>query len=154
MPGCALCQAELGHGVKLVFETARWRVVRVLDEPAFPGFYRLIWTEHVAEFSALARPERQECMEAVCVVERVLLEHLRPAKINLASLGNVVPHLHWHVIARFEDDSHFPRPIWAAPVRAGELGSLQSAALAPDVLSALDLAVAAALSRWISTSGS
>ena len=38
---------------------------------------------------------------------------LRPAKINLASLGNVVPHLHWHVIARFADDACFPAPIWA-----------------------------------------
>jgi diadenosine tetraphosphate (Ap4A) HIT family hydrolase len=37
---------------------------------------------------------------------------LHPDKINLASFGNVVPHLHWHVIPRFEDDAHFPAPIW------------------------------------------
>jgi diadenosine tetraphosphate (Ap4A) HIT family hydrolase len=46
-------------------------------------------------------------------------EHLRPEKINLASLGNQVPHLHWHVIARFSDDAHFPGPIWASPQRKG-----------------------------------
>jgi diadenosine tetraphosphate (Ap4A) HIT family hydrolase len=153
MRDCALCQADLGRGVKTVFETPRWRVVRVLDEPAFPGFYRLIWTDHVAEFSALARAERQECMEAVSVVERVLLEQLRPAKINLASLGNMVAHLHWHVIARFEGDTHFPRPIWAAPVRAGDVAGAPSAALGADALATVDQAVAAALSRWVSTSG-
>lgn len=151
MPGCALCQADLGAGVLPVFESARWRVVRVLDEPAFPGFYRLIWTAHVAEFSALTRPERAECMEVVAVLERVLIERLRPAKINLASLGNVVPHLHWHVIARFEDDSHFPRPIWAAPIRNDANGD----ARAPDAgaLTLADEAVSSALSRWIATSG-
>jgi diadenosine tetraphosphate (Ap4A) HIT family hydrolase len=53
----------------------------------------------------------------VGAVERVLREALAPTKINLASLGNVVPHLHWHVIARFEWDSRFPAPVWAAPVR-------------------------------------
>ena len=44
-------------------------------------------------------------------------EVLRPDKINLASLGNVVPHLHWHVIPRFADDRHFPAPVWATPQR-------------------------------------
>jgi len=42
----------------------------------------------------------------------VLRQALGPSKINLASLGNMVPHLHWHVIARFDWDSHFPNPIW------------------------------------------
>jgi len=67
----------------------------------------------VAEFSDLDAESRIRCMEAVATVERVLREHLAPAKINLAALGNMVPHLHWHVIARFEDDSHFPAPVWA-----------------------------------------
>jgi diadenosine tetraphosphate (Ap4A) HIT family hydrolase len=44
---------------------------------------------------------------------------MQPDKINLASLGNVVPHLHWHVIPRFADDAHFPSPIWASPQRDG-----------------------------------
>ena len=52
-----------------------------------------------------------------CTVEQALISELQPAKINLAALGNVVPHLHWHVIARFEADSRFPHPIWAAPQR-------------------------------------
>ena len=57
-------------------------------------------------------------MEMVYQVEAAMRQVFRPAKINLASLGNVVPHLHWHVIARFENDADFcPAPIWAAPVR-------------------------------------
>jgi diadenosine tetraphosphate (Ap4A) HIT family hydrolase len=56
-------------------------------------------------------------MDAVVQVEETLRVHLRPAKINLAALGNAVPHLHWHVVARFEWDSHFPAAVWAAAQR-------------------------------------
>ncbi len=112
-PACSLCR-ELG-GV-LVFQAPQWRLIRA-EEPSFPAFYRLVWQAHVAEFSDLDAAQRQACMEAVCAVEQVLREALRPTKINVASLGNVVPHLHWHVIARFDWDSHFPNPVWGAPLR-------------------------------------
>ena len=88
------------------------------DEGGFPAFYRVIWNAHAAEFSDLTPSQRQHCMEAVALVEQALREQLAPAKVNLASLGNVVPHLHWHVIARYEWDSHFPAPVWAPPQRA------------------------------------
>jgi diadenosine tetraphosphate (Ap4A) HIT family hydrolase len=56
-------------------------------------------------------------MDAVACAERVLREQLQPTKINLATLGNMVPHLHWHVIARFDWDSRFPAPVWAPAAR-------------------------------------
>ena len=62
------------------------------------------------------------------MVERTLRDVLEPTKINLAALGNVVPHLHWHVIARFDWDSHFPAPVWAQALREAapqRLGALQ-----------------------------
>ena len=71
----------------------------------------------MAEWSDLSLAEQAALMGAVGAVERVLRDALAPTKINLASLGNVVPHLHWHVIARFDWDSHFPAPVWAAPAR-------------------------------------
>ncbi|MFZ5549924.1 MAG: HIT family protein [Pseudomonadota bacterium] len=92
---------------------SRLRVLRVLDAPDFPAFYRVVWQGHVAELSDLADADRAHCMAAVTAVERVLRGALAPTKINLAALGNMVPHLHWHVIARFDWDSHFPQPIWA-----------------------------------------
>ena len=100
----------------MVWQGAHLRVIRA-DEAGFPAFYRVVWQGHVAEFSDLSPAERQHCMDAVVVVESALREFLQPTKINLAALGNVVPHLHWHVIARFEGDSHFPAPVWAAAVR-------------------------------------
>ena len=110
---CELCEQP---GGLLVHQDREWRVVRVADAN-FPAFYRLIWQAHVAEFSQLDTLHRQRCMEAVCTVEGVLRQSLAPTKINLASLGNAVPHLHWHVIARFDWDSHFPQPIWGQAQR-------------------------------------
>ncbi len=110
---CPLCQSAGGD---VVFAGAQLRVVRT-DEGGFPAFYRVIWNRHVAEFSDLAPAERHLCLEAVVVVEQALRTHLSPTKVNIASLGNLVPHVHWHVIARFEWDSHFPVPVWAAAQR-------------------------------------
>ena len=102
-----------------MFQAERFRVVRA-SEVGFPAFYRVIWTEHVAEFSDLSLEDRSLCMAAVTSVEQVLRERLNPTKINLATLGNMVPHLHWHVIARFDWDTHFPAAVWAEPKRSGD----------------------------------
>jgi diadenosine tetraphosphate (Ap4A) HIT family hydrolase len=112
-PGCPLCE---GPGGVPVFEGPKFRLIRAA-EPGFPAFYRLVWADHVAEFSDLTAADRRLCMDAVAQVEMVLRAHLQPAKINLAALGNVVPHLHWHIVARFEWDSHFPAPVWSAALR-------------------------------------
>ena len=110
---CPLCATD---GGALVWRGTHLRVIRA-DEAGFPAFYRVVWNTHVAEFSDLDTASRQHCMEVVAVVEQTLRDFLQPTKINLAALGNMVPHLHWHVIARFEGDSHFPAPVWAAAVR-------------------------------------
>jgi len=56
---------------------------------------------------------RRHLMNVVFAVETALRSLLAPDKINLAALGNMVPHVHWHVIPRWRDDSHFPAAIWA-----------------------------------------
>jgi diadenosine tetraphosphate (Ap4A) HIT family hydrolase len=136
---CELCDGDGGH---VVWRDAHWRVVRVADED-FPAFYRVICNAHTAEFSDLSGTQRAACMQRVAQVERVLRERLNPAKINLASLGNMVPHLHWHVIARFAWDSRFPQPIWAPALRVSEPAAQQRL---PVALDTLDEAVARALS--------
>jgi len=113
LDGCALCSSD---GGRVVFRCDDFRVIQA-DEKGFPAFYRVIWNHHVAEFSDLPEAARAICMRAVLQVEQTLRQALQPTKINLAALGNVVPHLHWHVIARFDWDSHFPAPVWAAAVR-------------------------------------
>ena len=67
----------------------------------------------------LDAPSRERLMRTVFAAEQTLRDLLRPRKINLASLGNQVPHLHWHVIARDLQDPHFPGSIWSKPLRPG-----------------------------------
>ena len=120
---CVLCTEP---GGQLVWQGAQLRLIRA-QEAGFPAFYRIVWNAHVAEFSDLTRAEREHCMQAVTLVEQVLRQQLVPTKINLATLGNMVAHLHWHVIARFDWDSHFPAPVWASAQRPRNL--VQEAAL-------------------------
>jgi len=112
---CPLCRRDA--------ETPLWQdeQCRVLLTPqaGYPAFCRVIWHEHVGEMTDLSESQRGHLMTVVWAVEAALRDLLRPAKINLASLGNQVPHLHWHVIPRFEDDAHFPDAVWAAPRREG-----------------------------------
>ena len=112
-PACPLCE---GDGGLLVFRNHDLRIIQA-SEAGFPAFYRVVWNRHVAEFSDLSPTERQVCMHAVAKVEQVLRSELQPTKINLAALGNMVPHLHWHVIARFDWDGHFPVPVWGESQR-------------------------------------
>ena len=92
------------------------RVVRV-DEPDYPGFCRVILKRHAREMSDLAPDERDRLMAVVFAVEEAVRATMQAEKMNLASLGNMTPHVHWHVIPRFRDDRHFPNPVWAAPGR-------------------------------------
>ena len=92
------------------------RVVRV-DEPDYPGFCRVIVNRHAREMTDLGSGERDELMRVVYEVEAAIRECMGADKMNLASLGNMTPHVHWHVVPRFRDDRHFPTPIWAAPQR-------------------------------------
>lgn len=109
---CELCELA----APAVYRDDRLSIIMV-DDAAYPGFCRVIWNAHVKEMSDLAAPERAYIHEAVHQVELALRAVMEPAKINLASLGNMVPHLHWHVIPRFEDDAQFPNPVWAPAVR-------------------------------------
>ena len=111
---CELCEQDGGH---VLWRDASCRIVYI-DEPGYSGFCRVIWGAHVKEMTDLPAEARAALMRAVFAVENVLREVLRPHKVNLASLGNMTPHLHWHVIPRFENDPHFPNPIWGVRIRA------------------------------------
>jgi diadenosine tetraphosphate (Ap4A) HIT family hydrolase len=105
---CPLCDAPAGT---VLWRDDFCRVVRA-DEPDHPGFLRVILNAHVKEMTDLPPAGREALMRVVFAAETALREVMAPDKVNLASLGNVVPHLHWHVIPRFGDDPHFPNPVW------------------------------------------
>lgn len=98
-----------------------WRddTVYVIDagDDDIPGYIRVILNEHVAEMSDLPDDVRIHVMDVVNRVEKTMRRVMKPTKVNLAQFGNMVPHLHWHVIARYSDDAFFPGSTWSAKVR-------------------------------------
>ncbi len=117
---CELCTAS---GETLLWRGQHCRVILV-DDADYPGFCRVIWNDHIKEMTDLPVQMRAELMSTVFAVEGAVREVMQPEKINLASLGNMTPHLHWHVIPRHLDDKHFPNPIWAAPLRSTRVAGI------------------------------
>ncbi len=112
---CPLCQPDTAGNV--LWSDALCRVIWV-DDASYPGFCRVILNAHVKEMTDLPSDQRQHLMTVVFAVESAVRDIVQPDKINLASLGNMVPHVHWHVIPRWADDSNFPDAIWAPARRA------------------------------------
>mgnify|MGYP001776427275 FL=1 len=110
---CVLCHPQKEN---VVWKNKELRVIQV-DDPLFPGYFRVIWNKHIAEMSDLTDDERQLLEKVLLTVEKVVREQMQPDKINWAQFGNMVPHLHWQIIARYRDDSHFPESIWGSKQR-------------------------------------
>lgn len=119
---CELCKSD---GGQLVLAN-EWLRVALIDEANYPGYVRVIWNDHVREMSELGDEDQQRLMRTIFAVESAQREVLAPTKINLASLGNMTAHLHWHVIARFADDLHYPQPVWGTPQRKPDGQILQA----------------------------
>jgi diadenosine tetraphosphate (Ap4A) HIT family hydrolase len=114
---CDLCKLLAAPGAALIWSDHQLSVVAV-DEAEYPGFTRVVWNAHVKEMTDLPAADRVRIMDVVWAVESAQRAVLAPEKINLASFGNMTPHVHWHVIPRYVDDAHFPNPTWAPALRA------------------------------------
>lgn len=71
------------------------------------------------EFSECSRAEKEAIWNILDIIEKEMLSYFKPSKINIASFGNMLPRVHWHIMARFENDSYFPEPMWGAKQREG-----------------------------------
>lgn len=72
----------------------------------------------IREIHHLSREDRQALLTESCVLAECMEQLFTPLKMNVAALGNMVPQLHIHHIARFEADIAWPAPIWGkAPAK-------------------------------------
>jgi diadenosine tetraphosphate (Ap4A) HIT family hydrolase len=117
MTNCALCKDELKpEEGQLIWRGDDARIILVND-PDLPGFCRVIWNHHVAEMTDLSYGEREHLMTLVFAVEEAIRHVMHPDKVNIAALGNMVPHIHWHVIPRYQDDAFYPGSAWSKRVQ-------------------------------------
>ena len=69
------------------------------------------------EMSEVPSEIKFEIFDLLDIIEKEMLAYYKPTKINIASFGNYMPHVHWHIMARFEEDSYFPEPMWGTKQR-------------------------------------
>jgi diadenosine tetraphosphate (Ap4A) HIT family hydrolase len=146
MTNCVLCEEELKpEEGQLIWRGDDCRVILV-DDPDLPGFCRVIWNHHVAEMTDLTSGEREHLMSLVFTVEEAVRHVMHPDKVNIAALGNMVPHIHWHVIPRYQDDAFFPGSAWSKRVRESHASKLMERKKLVDILPTSIKAAIAALS--------
>lgn len=121
---CPLCNPPEGQEIVL-YSNPIFRIIQV-EDPHFPGYFRVISQKHVKEMSDLPVNEQILIIEALSKMEEIVIATMEPTKVNWAQLGNMVPHLHWHLIARYEDDATFPGSIWNPVVRKTDLEILRA----------------------------
>jgi len=122
---CALCQ-PCPHTI--LWQDQFCRVV-LLNDADYPAYCRVELLAHIKEMTDLVPAERARMMKTVFAVELALREMFNPDKINLASLGNKTPHVHWHVIPRFENDRHFPNSHWGKALRENKPTALDTVSI-------------------------
>jgi len=112
MNECQMCQ-KWDDDADLQIAELEFCYVLLNRDQFFPGYTIVFAKEHVIELFHLDKSVRSAVMEEVSMVAAALFNIFQPAKINYELLGNMVPHMHWHVVPRFTDDPLWPRPIWS-----------------------------------------
>jgi len=114
MNTCPMCRRWDDDGDLRVAELEHSFVVLNRDQ-YFPGYTLLFTRQHVTELFHLDRAVRSGLMEEVSRVAEALFTLFQPDKINYELLGNMVPHIHWHLVPRHALEPLWPRPIWSEP---------------------------------------
>ena len=114
MTDCPMCRKWHDDAELRIAELDHCYVTLNRDQ-FFPGYCFVFSKEHVTELFHLDLQTRQSVIEEVNRVAETLHDVFRPTKMNYELLGNMVPHMHWHLVPRFETDPLWPKPIWSEP---------------------------------------
>ena len=100
--------------MSIIYENDLLRVE--IEESEIP-WLKVFTQKAYKEFSETPIELRLEIFRVLDIIEKEMLSFYKPKKINIASFGNYVPHVHWHIMARFEEDAYFPEPMWGKKQR-------------------------------------
>jgi len=114
MNSCPMCR-KWEDDADLRIAELEYCYVTLNRDQFFPGYCFVFTKTHVTELFHLDRVTRQGVMEEVTAVAAALDRILKPSKLNYELLGNMVAHMHWHIVPRFSDGPLWPKPIWSEP---------------------------------------
>ena len=90
-------------------------LVRLMNDRRFPWLILVPQRAGAVEIVDLDADDRVTLIQEIALASEALRDLFNARKLNVASIGNVVPQLHVHVVARFESDDEWPRPVWGTP---------------------------------------
>jgi len=96
-------------------------LIKVEIEPFEIPWLKIFTIKKIKEFSQCSKELKVEIWEVLDIIEKEMIKYFSPSKINIASFGNYVPHVHFHIQARFKEDSYFPEPTWGRKQRDGKI---------------------------------
>ena len=111
---CPICTKWQDDPDQRIIELDR-TLVSLNRDQFFPGYCFVYTKEHVTELFHLEEAVRNQVMAEVTAVARALYNVFAPDKINYELLGNMAPHMHWHIVPRRSTDPLWPRPHWSEP---------------------------------------
>lgn len=103
---------------KPIFENEN---IRIEIETSEIPWLKIFTQKQYKEMSEVPKDIRTEIYDLLDIIEKEMISYYNPTKVNIASFGNYVPHVHWHIMARFEEDSFFPEPMWGTKQRSANL---------------------------------
>lgn len=95
--------------------------VRIEIEKSEIPWLKIFTQDRYKEMSEVPSPIKFEIYDLLDIIEKEMIAYYNPKKINIASFGNYMPHVHWHIMARFEQDAYFPEPMWGTKQRESNL---------------------------------
>jgi len=95
--------------------------IRIETEESEIPWLKIFTQTPYREMSEVPPIIKFEIYELLDIIEKEMIAYYQPDKINIASFGNYVPHVHWHIMARFKTDSCFPEPMWGKKQREAVL---------------------------------
>ena len=98
----------------IIFEN---KLINVQIEPSQIPWLKIFTQKKIKEFSMCDKETKLMIWDALDIIEKSMLEYFKCDKINIASFGNYVPHVHFHIMARFKNDNYFPEPMWGKQQR-------------------------------------
>ena len=95
--------------------------IRIETEESEIPWLKIFTQKAYKEMSEVPAEIKFEIYDLLDIIEKEMITYYNPKKINIACFGNYMPHVHWHIVARFEKDSYFPEPMWGTKQREGKL---------------------------------
>ena len=95
--------------------------VRIEIEESEIPWLKIFAQATIKEMSDCDTSTKQQIWSLLDLIEREMLDYYQPEKINIASFANYLPQVHWHIMARFKEDSYFPEPMWGKKQRDAKL---------------------------------